>query len=53
MRMKKIDLEVMSVDDLWSLHEEIGGIPSAKGSRPKGVNSRGSWLAHVVQSAGA
>jgi DNA-binding protein H-NS len=30
MSMKKIDLEVMSVDDLWSLHEKISGILSAR-----------------------
>jgi DNA-binding protein H-NS len=30
MSMKKIDLETMSVEDLWSLHEEISGILSAR-----------------------
>jgi DNA-binding protein H-NS len=30
MSMKKIDLEVMSVDDLWSLHEKISGILSTR-----------------------
>jgi DNA-binding protein H-NS len=30
MSMKKIDLEAMSVDDLWSLHERISGILSAR-----------------------
>jgi DNA-binding protein H-NS len=30
MSMKKVNLEVMSVDDLWSLHEEISGILSAR-----------------------
>src|SRR5258708_7652775 len=30
MSMKKIDLEVMSVDDLWSLHEKISAILSAR-----------------------
>src|ERR1700738_4525566 len=30
MSMKKIDLEAMSVDDLWSLHEKISGILSAR-----------------------
>jgi DNA-binding protein H-NS len=30
MSMKKIDLESMSVDDLWSLHEKISGILSAR-----------------------
>ena len=30
MSMKKIDLEVMSVDDLWSLHEKISMILSAR-----------------------
>jgi DNA-binding protein H-NS len=30
MSMKKIDLEAMSVDDLWSLHEEISRILSAR-----------------------
>ena len=30
MSMKKIDLETMSVDDLWSLHEQISGILSAR-----------------------
>lgn len=30
MSMKKIDLEAMSVDDLWSLHEQISGILSAR-----------------------
>ena len=28
--MKKIDLETMSVDDLWSLHEQISKILSAR-----------------------
>lgn len=28
--MRKIDLEAMSIDDLWSLHEEISGILSAR-----------------------
>jgi hypothetical protein len=28
--MKKSNLETMSVDDLWSLHEEISGILSAR-----------------------
>jgi DNA-binding protein H-NS len=30
MSMKKIDLEAMSVDDLWSLHEKISKILSAR-----------------------
>jgi DNA-binding protein H-NS len=30
MSMKKANLEAMSVDDLWSLHEEISGILSAR-----------------------
>lgn len=30
MSMKKIDLEAMSIDDLWSLHERISGILSAR-----------------------
>jgi len=30
MSMKKIDLEAMSIDDLWSLHEKISGILSAR-----------------------
>src|ERR1700730_10219629 len=30
MSMKKIDLEAMAVDDLWSLHERISGILSAR-----------------------
>jgi DNA-binding protein H-NS len=30
MSMKKIDLETMSVDDLWSLHEQISKILSAR-----------------------
>jgi DNA-binding protein H-NS len=30
MSMKKIDLEAMSVDDLWSLHEQISRILSAR-----------------------
>jgi DNA-binding protein H-NS len=30
MSMKKIDLEAMSVDDLWSLHEKISIILSAR-----------------------
>jgi DNA-binding protein H-NS len=30
MSMKKVDLEAMSVDALWSLHEEISGILSAR-----------------------
>jgi DNA-binding protein H-NS len=30
MPMKKIDLEAMSVDDLWSLHEKISTILSAR-----------------------
>src|SRR5258707_3172667 len=30
MSMKKIDLDAMSVDDLWSLHEKISGILSAR-----------------------
>jgi DNA-binding protein H-NS len=30
MSMKKIDLEAMSVDDLWSLHEKISAILSAR-----------------------
>jgi DNA-binding protein H-NS len=29
MSMKKIDLEAMSVDDLWSLHEQVSRILSA------------------------
>jgi DNA-binding protein H-NS len=28
--MKKIDFEEMSIDDLWSLHERISGILSAR-----------------------
>ena len=28
--MKNVDLETMSVDDLWSLHEKISGILSAR-----------------------
>ncbi len=28
--MKKIDLEAMTVDDLWSLHEKISAILSAR-----------------------
>ena len=28
--MKKIDLETMSVDDLWLLHEEVSRILSAR-----------------------
>jgi DNA-binding protein H-NS len=30
MSIKKVNLEAMSVDDLWSLHEEISGILSAR-----------------------
>lgn len=30
MPVKKFDLETMSVDDLWSLHERISGILSAR-----------------------
>jgi len=30
MTVKKIPLESMSLDDLWSLHEEISGILSAR-----------------------
>src|SRR3977135_3836795 len=30
MSMKKIDLEAMSIDDLWSLHEKISRILSAR-----------------------
>ena len=30
MSMKKIDLETMSVDDLWSLHEKISEILSVR-----------------------
>jgi DNA-binding protein H-NS len=30
MSMKKIDLDAMSVDDLWLLHEKISGILSAR-----------------------
>ena len=30
MSAKKFELEAMSVDDLWSLHEKIGGILSAR-----------------------
>ena len=30
MSMKKIDLETMSVDELWSLHEEVSRILSAR-----------------------
>jgi DNA-binding protein H-NS len=30
MSMKKIELEAMSIDDLWSLHEKISGILSAR-----------------------
>jgi DNA-binding protein H-NS len=30
MSMRKIDLETMSVDDLWSLHEQISKILSAR-----------------------
>jgi DNA-binding protein H-NS len=30
MSIKKIDLEAMSVDDLWSLHEQISRILSAR-----------------------
>jgi DNA-binding protein H-NS len=30
MSMKKIELESMSIDDLWSLHEKISGILSAR-----------------------
>ena len=30
MSMKKIDLETMSVDDLWSLHEKVSSILSAR-----------------------
>jgi len=30
MAMKKIELEAMSVDELWSLHEKISGILSAR-----------------------
>jgi hypothetical protein len=41
--MKKIDLEAMPVDDLWSLHERSAGF-FPQGSRPKSVNSRGAWL---------
>jgi hypothetical protein len=45
--MKKSNLETMSVDDLWSLHEEISGILSAritseKRELEKFVNSQ-SW----------
>jgi len=35
MSMKKIDLETMSVDDLWSLHEQISKILSARISSEK------------------
>ena len=28
MSIKKLELEAMSLDDLWSLHEEISGILS-------------------------
>jgi DNA-binding protein H-NS len=30
MSIKKLELEAMSLDDLWSLHEEISGILSAR-----------------------
>jgi len=30
MSIRKIDLEAMSIDDLWSLHEKISGILSAR-----------------------
>ncbi|MGL3107785.1 H-NS histone family protein [Bradyrhizobium sp. BR 1432] len=30
MTTKKLELEAMSLDDLWSLHEEISGILSAR-----------------------
>lgn len=30
MSIRKIELESMSLDDLWSLHEEISGILSAR-----------------------
>jgi DNA-binding protein H-NS len=35
MSMKKTNLEAMSVDDLWSLHEEISKILSARISSEK------------------
>jgi len=37
MSMKKIDLEAMSVDDLWSLHEQLAGF-CPQGLRRKSVN---------------
>lgn len=30
MATKKVDLETMSLDDLWSLHEQVSGILSAR-----------------------
>jgi DNA-binding protein H-NS len=30
MSMRKIDLEALSIDELWSLHENISGILSAR-----------------------
>ena len=60
MSMKKIDLETMSVDHLWSLHEQISKILSARITSEKrelekrlAVLNRGIEGADVSQSYNA
>ena len=51
MSMKKIDLETMSVDDLWSLHEQISKILSARiTSEKRELEKRLGQLRHDKQT---
>ena len=54
MSMKKIDLETMSVDDLWSLHEQISKILSARiASEKRELEKRLAVLNRGIEGADA
>src|SRR5450631_2574101 len=50
MSMKKIDLEAMSVDDLWSLHEQVSRILSARITSEK-RELKSVWRFSIVAGA--
>ena len=58
MPIKKLELDVMSIDDLWSLHEEISGVLSArikaeKQELEKRLAVLGGGMAALADSSGS
>ena len=58
MPIKKLELDAMSIDDLWSLHEEISGVLSArikaeKQELEKRLAVLGGGMAALADSSGS